>query len=361
MAAGDQYNKTTLGTSAGKTNMSRPMGSSGTSIKKGGDPSLSQIATGIMGRAKQNEAEAAQEKRLADDLRQARIDAFKSQAEKDKGKPKPLGSSPPPVATTTLFADLTQPTLTPAGTAAVAIGSGETAANNYTPQPRQEAPADRVYPTDPVLPDPDAPPAPTEGRLEPKRTALARPPDFVAGPNKEMTGMSAGRPTYTSVDELYGKGETPIANTIRNTPATADPNKPVMIEGQTIEQRRADYQKRSQSGQPQKGRPSAEKPAAKPERDPVKEYEDSLKDYQASFNSGDSDQTFTDKKNKPQEIYNAASSLEQAKITANSLKRAAPLAQRDSALLRDALQEQRKQRDTVPNKAAKPKQSSFKK
>lgn len=295
MAAGDQYDKTTLGTSAGKTNMSRPMGSSGASIKKGSDPSFSQIMTGIMGRARQNEAADAQEKRLADDLKQARIDAFKSQAEKDKLGPEVKAASP--VETTSLFADLTaRPLSAPTGDAvAMSVGDGSTAENDFTPQSRQEASADKVYPTDPKLPD----------------VYVTRP--------AEPPSMIGGRPAADVLKEMrQSASEKDVLNEVK--------------------------------------RVAAERAKA---FDPVKGYEDSLKDYQASFNSGDSDQTFTDKKNKPQEIYDAASSLEQAKITANSLKRAAPLAQRDSALLRDALQEQRKQRDTVPNKAAKPKRSAF--
>jgi len=301
MAAGDQYNKTTLGTSSGKTNMSRPMGSSGSPIKKGSDPSFGQIATGIMSRAKQNEALTEEEKRLADDLKQARIDAFKSQAEKDKLVNELAGSSPPPVATKSMFADLTTPPPVPAGGAkAVSVGDGSTAANDYTPQPRREEtprPQSPSYASDPTLP-----PVPA--------TRPAEPPSMIGGRLasdvlKEMRQSASERDVLNDVQ-----------------------------------------------------RAAAERAKA---YDPVKGYEDSLKDYQASFNSGDSDQTFTDKKNKPQKIYDAASSLEQAKITANSLKRAAPLAQRDSALLRDAQQDQQKQRDTVPNKAKNPKRSAFRK
>lgn len=98
-----------------------------------------------------------------------------------------------------------------------------------------------------------APPGPREGKpmpaapaIAPQVSALREAPDFTAGPGKELTGMSGGRPTYTSADSLYGKAKPSISNTIKNTPATADPKKPVMIEGQSMEQRRADYQNRSQ-------------------------------------------------------------------------------------------------------------------
>jgi hypothetical protein len=56
--------------------------------------------------------------------------------------------------------------------------------------------------------------------------------------------MSGGRPTYSSADSLYGEAKPSIPNTIATTSATADPAKPVMVQGQSIEQRRADYQTR---------------------------------------------------------------------------------------------------------------------
>jgi len=95
--------------------------------------------------------------------------------------------------------------------------------------------------------------------------------------------------------------------------------------------------------------------------DPVKGYEQALKDYQASFGSSDTDQAFTDKKNKPNSIYQTASSLDQAKIIAGTLKRAAPLAQRDSALLQDLRDKQQVISDTVPNKVKLFKPSAFRK
>jgi len=70
--------------------------------------------------------------------------------------------------------------------------------------------------------------------------------DFTPGPNKELTGMSAGRPIYTNADELYGKPKSDIAATIDRTKPTADPTKPVMIQPQSMDDRRADYQKRMQ-------------------------------------------------------------------------------------------------------------------
>ena len=111
----------------------------------------------------------------------------------------------------------------------------------------------------------------------------------------------------------------------------------------------------------------APKPIAKPfvgppssaRIDPVKGYEQALKEYQASFGSSDTDQAFTDKKNKPNRIYQTASSLDQAKIIAGTLKRAAPLAQRDSALLQDLRDKQQVARDTVPNKGKRFKPSAF--
>ena len=113
----------------------------------------------------------------------------------------------------------------------------------------------------------------------------------------------------------------------------------------------------------------APKPIAKPfvgppssaRIDPVKGYEQALKEYQASFGSSDTDQAFTDKKNKPNRIYQTASSLDQAKIIAGTLKRAAPLAQRDSALLQDLRDKQQVTRDTVPNKVKRFKPSAFRK
>ena len=95
--------------------------------------------------------------------------------------------------------------------------------------------------------------------------------------------------------------------------------------------------------------------------DPVKGYGQALKDYQASFGSSDTDQAFTDKKNKPNSIYQTASSLDQAKIIAGTLKRAAPLAQRDSALLQDLRDKQQVISDTVPNKVKLFKPSAFRK
>ena len=111
----------------------------------------------------------------------------------------------------------------------------------------------------------------------------------------------------------------------------------------------------------------APKPIAKPfvvppssaRIDPVKGYEQALKEYQASFGSSDTDQAFTDKKNKPNRIYQTASSLDQAKIIAGTLKRAAPLAQSDSALLQDLRDKQQVARDTVPNKGKRFKPSAF--
>ena len=341
MAAGDQYDKTTLGTNAGKTNMSRPMGSSGTPIKKGSDPSLSQIATGIMGRAKQNEAEAAQEKRLADDLKQARIDAFKSQAEsnvknlKDGNPVRSLVEASSENGS--LFAALTKPPTVPtSGAVAMSVGNGATAANNYM---AQERPEETVRPRSLSYSSPDS---------------LGR--DFLTAAGRGLSASAPSAPALVAPEnKVY-----PTDPKLPPVPATRPAEPPSMIGGRPA----ADVLKEMRQSASERDvlndvkRAAAERAKA---FDPVKGYEDSLKDYQASFNSGDSDQTFTDKKNKPQEIYNAASSLEQAKITANSLKRAAPLAQRDSALLRDALQEQRKQRDTVPNKAAKPKRSAFRK
>ena len=104
-------------------------------------------------------------------------------------------------------------------------------------------------------------PTPTQGRPEPTRSALAPAPDFTPGPNKELTGMSAGRPTYSSADSLYGKGKivpgnsaADIKQTMNRTPLAGDPTKPVMTgSNQSMDQRRADYQNRSNTPQSQQG------------------------------------------------------------------------------------------------------------
>ena len=73
--------------------------------------------------------------------------------------------------------------------------------------------------------------------------------------------MSAGRPTYSSADSLYGKGKIvpgnsagDIKQTMDRTPLAGDPRKPVMTgSNQTMDQRRADYQNRSNTPQSQQG------------------------------------------------------------------------------------------------------------
>jgi len=137
----------------------------------------------------------------------------------------------------------------------------------------------------------------------------------------------ATKPAYGGSDENYGLG--PNSGRLIGTP------KPI-------------------------ARPSVDPPSSA-RIDPVTGYEKALKDYQASFGSSDTDQAFTDKKNKPNRIYQTASSLDQAKIIAGTLKRAAPLAQRDSALLQDLRDKQQVARDTVPNKVKRFKPSAFRK
>jgi len=61
---------------------------------------------------------------------------------------------------------------------------------------------------------------------------------------KELVGMRSGIPIYVDTAEVYGAPKPSISNTIANTPAAADSTKPVMIQGQTIEQQRAEYQAR---------------------------------------------------------------------------------------------------------------------
>jgi hypothetical protein len=99
--------------------------------------------------------------------------------------------------------------------------------------------------TVPVKPAPLSPTTPSNAK--PRINGLRPTPDFTAGEGKEMTGMSVdennvSRPTYSSADSLYGKAKPSIDNTIANTPVTADPNKPVMIQGQSMDERRGAYQ-----------------------------------------------------------------------------------------------------------------------
>ena len=56
--------------------------------------------------------------------------------------------------------------------------------------------------------------------------------------------MKGGVAQYAPVAEVYGAAKPSISNTIASTSVTADPTKPVMIQGQTVEQQRADYQAR---------------------------------------------------------------------------------------------------------------------
>lgn len=60
----------------------------------------------------------------------------------------------------------------------------------------------------------------------------------------ELIGMRRGIPIYATAESLYGAPKPSISNTIANTPATTDSTKPVMIQGQTVEQQRAAYQAR---------------------------------------------------------------------------------------------------------------------
>jgi hypothetical protein len=81
--------------------------------------------------------------------------------------------------------------------------------------------------------------------------------------------------------------------------------------------------------------------------DSTKSYEEAQKAYQGSIGSKDSDVSFNEKKNKPNDIYQNANSLGQASITANTLRRAAPLAQRDLSMLQDLLQARKVARGTT--------------
>jgi len=159
----------------------------------------------------------------------------------------------------------------PNGTQVPGSGNMPAPPTAATPSPVTAAPAQASPPvvqaTAPPVDQTAAPqisgiqPTPTQVRPQPTRTALATAPDFTPGPNKELTGMSAGRPTYSSADSLYGKPKLvpgnsmgDIKKTMDRTPLAGDPLKPVMIGSyQSMDQRRADYQNRSNTPQSQQG------------------------------------------------------------------------------------------------------------
>ena len=126
----------------------------------------------------------------------------------------------------------------------------------------------------PVVKAPTQTPAITPPSVSVPRVNGLRPaPDFASGPGKELTGMSSGRPTYTNADDLYGKAKPDIGQTIKDTPSTADPTKPVMLASQGMDARRADYESRNQPASKPSLIPALTKPdpAAAPPRDPVVE------------------------------------------------------------------------------------------
>jgi len=181
---------------------------------------------------------------------------------------------------------------------------------------------------------PPAPPAPP---------APARTYDFESGEGKELTGIVNGRKTYTKASELYGPAKPSIPNTIANTPATADPTKPVMIQGQSIDQQRADHQARNQNvaaadramssttaispiAQPSQNitRPAIPRgPASQPiqtsykRNDPtvdqgaVDKYLSAVKD---SHNYGGTDEEYNRRKAAPEEISKASNEVTRLKM-----------------------------------------------
>jgi hypothetical protein len=161
--------------------------------------------------------------------------------------------------------------------------------------------------------------------------------------------MSGGRRTYTNADELYGKAKPSIPNTIANTPSTADPNNPVKIQEQTMEQRRNNYQVRNQTEMnrngadndmrrqginvparpmaPAVGAPSPARgftgiSAAPRTDDPdiLKKDDAAYAAYQAGF-GGSSDEEFKNLKGAQQKIYDDASSMDKARLVGNTLRR----------------------------------------
>ena len=178
-------------------------------------------------------------------------------------------------------------------------------------------------------------------------STLRQPDDFTPGPGKEMVGVVKSRPTYATADSLYGQPKSPIQNTIDTTPATASPSKPVMIQGQTIEQRRGDYQAREApsataamapavrpsqmprgpASQPVQTRSSITPIAPPRANDPDIIAKDNAAQarYQSSLGGGTSDEEHKVAVGGTKAIFDGASSLDQAKLAANSLKRASAL------------------------------------
>lgn len=192
----------------------------------------------------------------------------------------------------------------------------------------------------------------------------------------ELIGMRSGVPIYATAESLYGKArpaDTPLPKqqaTIGSAPISSAPSRSNFMatreaqgpvrSAETPEEQRAAYQAReapkaAAAMAPVKPATSYFNPQAAgayaPDRartsalarlssatDSAKSYEEAQKAYQGSFGSKDSDVSFNEKKNNPNDIYQNANSLGQASITANTLKRAAPLAQRDLSMLQDLLQ-----------------------
>jgi len=192
-------------------------------------------------------------------------------------------------------------------------------------------------PAAPATAPPVGPPAP------PAPPAPARTYDFESGEGKELTGIVNGRKTYTKASELYGPAKPSIPNTIAATPATADATKPVMIQGQSIDQQRADHQARNQNvaaadramssttaispiAQPSQNitRPAIPRgPASQPiqtsykRNDPtvdqgaVDKYLSAVKD---SHNYGGTDEEYNRRKAAPEEISKASNEVTRLKM-----------------------------------------------
>lgn len=196
----------------------------------------------------------------------------------------------------------------------------------------------------------------------------------------ELIGMRSGVPIYATAESLYGKArpaDTPLPKPqapIGSAPSRSNFIAPQEAQGpvrsaETAEEQRAAYQAReapkaAAAMAPVKPATSYFNPQAAgayaPDQartsalarlssatDSTKSYEEAQKAYQGSIGSKDSDVSFNEKKNKPNDIYQNANSLGQASITANTLRRAAPLAQRDLSMLQDLLQARKVARGTT--------------
>jgi hypothetical protein len=185
------------------------------------------------------------------------------------------------------------------------------------------------------------PPAPAAPAAPAAVAKPARTYDFESGEGKELTGIVNGRKTYTKAAELYGPAKPSIPNTIAATPATADATKPVMIQGQSIDQQRADHQARKQNvaaadramssttavspiAQKVPSRPAIPRgPASQPiqtsykRNDPtvdqgaVDKYLSAVKD---SHNYGGTDEEYNRRKAAPEEISKASNEVTRLKM-----------------------------------------------